>query len=99
MSGGSYNYLCTKDVDELTPHNDDLAHMIERLDGIGWATAAAANTRAVRDKLRAFHDEIQALLTDLEPVWHAVEWRDSGDWDDDQLRAALVRYEAAHLDT
>lgn len=39
MSGGSYNYLCTKGVDELTPHNDDLAHMIERLDGIGWATA------------------------------------------------------------
>lgn len=95
MSGGSYNYLCFKVAGEFGPDDSNLLAMIARLEDIGYAQAAHTKTVQVQTKLR----EVEALLADLTKVWYAVEWRDSCDWGEDQLRAELIRYEAAHLDT
>jgi hypothetical protein len=91
MSGGSYDYLCFKTAGELSPDSENLQWMIDRLDGLG-ATAAAARSREVPEKLR----EVQDLLAELSDVWHAVEWCDSNDWTEEQMRAALARYETDH---
>lgn len=95
MSGGSFNYLYCKSAGEIGPDDGNLLAMIARLGDLGYAQAAHARTIEVREKLR----EVDALIGDLSKVWHAVEWRDSCDWSEDQMRAEIIRYEAAHLDT
>jgi hypothetical protein len=94
VSGGSYDYLCFKGAGEFGPDDDNLLRMIDRLKQVGYAQHAHATTEAIRTKLA----ELQELIGSMEKVWYAVEWTDSCDWGEDRLRAALIRYEAEHLD-
>lgn len=88
MSGGSYNYLCYQ-TDDLTRHRSDLQQMAERLGGLDWATGAAAATRNVIRLL----DQAEAAAEKLGDVWKAVEWWDSADWGEDQVREAVAAYQ------
>lgn len=83
MSGGSYNYLYLN-VPELGGHREHLEAMAARLDGLPYAAKAAAATR-----------QILAVLDDeaLAGVWQAVEWWDSADYSEDQVREAVAEYE------
>lgn len=87
MSGGSYNYLFCH-TDRLTEHRGDLHEMAERLNGLDWATEAAAATRHVISLL----DQAAAAAEKLGGVWRAVEWWDSRDWSEDQVREAVAAY-------
>ncbi|MEA5366074.1 hypothetical protein VA596_41560 [Amycolatopsis sp., V23-08] len=93
MSGGSYNYLHCKDPSEIRGALDDLQRMAERLTGLGYAPRAAAATERLLAVLRD-DDPVSDAIADLADVWHAVEWTDSCDWSEDQLRAEVERYEA-----
>lgn len=103
MSGGSYNYLSTAadvhGIGGLLQRQEDLRSMAHRLDGL--CPEAAAETRlfveggtAEQQAASVFHG-IDTRLERLEPLWKAVEWRDSGDWGEDQLARALEDYRAA----
>lgn len=92
MSGGSYNYLFEKSAGEFGPDNDDFLAMLNRLDEVGYAPIAAADTRLILTKL----GEIQALIDGLGAVWKAVEWCDSSDTGPDTMRTVLTGYEAEH---
>ena len=91
MSGGSYNYLyMAADLGLLGERRDDLRAMIDRLaeiPGPEAAKAAAASLQVLTTLEQADH-----LAQALSDVWHAVEWRDSCDYSDDQVTRELARY-------
>jgi hypothetical protein len=87
MSGGSYDYLCFK-ADDLSGRRGTVEEMAQRLEGLPYASPAAADTRRVL----ALLDEARALAERLSDVWHAVEWWDSGDYGEDDAREAIAKY-------
>lgn len=89
MSGGSYNYLCTR-VQPLDEQRCDLENMARRLEGLEWAGAAAAETRRVIRLL----DEANAAADRLAGAWRAIEWWDSCDWGEDHARRDVEAFVA-----
>lgn len=87
MSGGAYDYLCFSDGVGLVP--DALQRMADRLAGLPYAQKAAEDTAAVIELTRA----AGGLAERLTDVWHAVEWRDSGDCGDDDMQTEIAKYE------
>ena len=69
---------------------DDVDRMAERLSEMGFA-AASADTKSVADALRSAFQ----LKERLRDVWHAVEWRDSRDWSEEQAREQIIKYTSA----
>jgi hypothetical protein len=97
MSGGSYNYLgsiCYDDLAELLSKESDLRDMADRLAGLGYAQDAAAETEELLVMLRQWKTRAEVRVRRLIDVWHAVEWWDSCDWSEEQVRTALERYRA-----
>jgi hypothetical protein len=92
MSGGSYNYLFTKDVEDIFYQEEELQRMADRLAELGYASDAAAETMEVLLEMRRFMNRLQTRLRALSDVWHAVEWWDSGDGGEDGLKRALSEY-------
>jgi hypothetical protein len=92
VSGGSYGYLCfaAADAAELGGKREELERMEKRLREAGYRHAAR-QTRTVSDLL----DAAELAASELERVWHAVEWCDSGDWGDEQVAEVVGAYEAA----
>jgi hypothetical protein len=92
VSGGSYGYLCfaVGDAAALAGKRGELGEMEQRLRHAGYRHAAR-QTRAVLDLL----DAAEHAAGPLEGVWHAVEWRDSGDWGDAQMARVCGEFEAA----
>lgn len=89
MSGGSYDYLYWR-VPELGGHRHQLEAMAERLEALPYATGVAAATRRI---LEAISDE------KLADVWRAVEWWDSGDYGEDQVRQVIDEYQTPKTDS
>jgi hypothetical protein len=89
VSGGSYNYLCFH-TDNLTEYRGDLDEMAKRLNGLPWAEDAAAATRRVQELL----EQAYQAAEELSEVWRAVEWWDSCDWGEDQVREEIAAYRA-----
>ncbi len=85
MSGGSYNYLCYQDLDTLRQSN--LKAMIERLRELGHEDAAQESA-----KIFDLFDEIETIMDRMREVWHAVEWRDSGDYGRDQTTRIIEEW-------
>jgi hypothetical protein len=91
MSGGSYNYLEYLTLDTRV---DDLKDMHARL--IGLAKFECGHDEVLRaGYLRAAVEtgRIIAVLDVpewLRLVWHAVEWRDSADWGQEQLEQVVI---------
>lgn len=92
MSGGSYNYLCFVDIDDIFNREFDLSTMRDRLAGLGYAQDAAAETEDLILILRQVRVRLQARIDRLEGVWRAVEWWDSGDSGEEALMQELNRY-------
>ncbi|MFJ4925285.1 hypothetical protein [Streptomyces sp. NPDC088736] len=93
MSGGSYNYLAEHQVGDLEARRGTIEAMRDRLagleaDGVPGAARAARLTRYVLIHL----DLAEARAQELADVWHAVEWRDSYDWGDEQMREAFAEW-------
>lgn len=95
MSGGSYNYLHSRDAGDLMGDGSaicDLQDMADRLAGLGWAADAAKDAFDLIAIVRTQKTRVDAALARLEPVFHAVEWWDSCDWSEDRVRDALSMY-------
>lgn len=89
MSGGSYNYLCLVDSSEIANRIHDLESMQGRLARLNPDGYAATDTQEIFAILGALDFAIKRLYD----VWHAVEWRDSLDWSDEQMFEVLAAYE------
>jgi len=99
VSGGSFNYASdASELEDLLTKRFDLQQLRDRLyshaDGIEMDDVAADF-----DGLLAYvaHVEkrVAARLKRIQPVLHAVEWRDSADWGPDKVRKALADYRGA----
>ncbi len=86
MSGGSYNYLYCH-VNGLEAQRGDIEAMAGRLEKSGYYAPARA-TRNVLVMLDAAERAAQAL----KDVWLAVEWADSSDWSEDQVRETVGKF-------
>ncbi|MFF4026928.1 hypothetical protein ACFYY5_29170 [Nocardia elegans] len=90
MSGGSYNYLYSRELGDGGTV-EDLRCAQQRLKDLGYADDAAGSVAVV---LRMLEDAEQKKAA-LEGVLHALEWWDSNDWSEDQFREALAKFRAA----
>lgn len=91
MSGGSFNYLCYAEPEELFNKRADLKAMVEALSNLGY-TDAAAETETITLILNHFEARMRARLERLTPVWKAMEWVQSGDSGPEYLGEEIARY-------
>lgn len=94
MSGGSYDYLSSKDVEDLLHSQETIQNMADRLAGLGYASDAAKETEMILLTLRQFENRIAAMKERLSGVWHSVEWWDSNDSGEESVKNALEKYRA-----
>lgn len=100
MSGGSWNYLCYKDIDELMNGSSTelLQDMVDRLNSAGFKDVAQDTQRLV-EYIKSARIRIETLFEALSPVFKAVEWFDSGDWGEETLNNEILKYRNARLDS
>lgn len=93
MSGGSYDYLFTaSDIDDLMRKGEHLHAMLGRLEGLGYAEDAAAETEEIVQIIKHAEMRVARRLKHLADVWKAVEWWDSCDWGESSVKQALAEY-------
>lgn len=93
MSGGSWNYLYCKDIDELMNGSSTelLQDMVDRLNSAGFKDVAKDTQRLV-EYIKSASIRIETLFEALSPVFKAVEWYSSGDWGKDRVGKAIEEY-------
>lgn len=93
LSGGSFNYLCYKDVPELMNSSTiaDLESMVQHLQEYGYEDIARDTQRLI-EYIRSASIRIEVLSENLNDVFHAVEWHESGDFDREIMIAELEKY-------
>lgn len=94
MSGGAYEYLCFKDVEDLFQYTyrQMLRQMADRLIELGYAEDAARETEELICIIEQAFVRIDVRRERLHKVWHAVEWWASGDWGEDEVKGVLAEY-------
>lgn len=98
MSGGSYDYLCRKESEELLGSyggTDGLDRMIDRLAGLGYAADAAREAAELQQIIRQAQTRVQVITDRLSGVFKAVEWWDSADSSQLGVLQALDAYRGA----
>lgn len=100
MSGGSWNYLYSKDIEELM--NDStielLQDMSDRLVALGY-TDVAQDTQRLTEYIKSANIRIETLFEMLSPIFKAVEWFDSGDWGEETLNNEVLKYRKSNFDS
>lgn len=94
MSGGSYNYLFQASGREVVDRTYDLERMFLRLVNLGYAEEAVKEVEDLIILIRRFETSADAAMLRLRPVLKAVEWRDSMDIGDDELRKEIEEWKA-----
>ena len=91
MSGGSFNYLCYAQPEELFNRISDMEEMERFLLQRGYNDIAKDVRRLIEYCLSA-KNRIGVFQEKLEDVFHSVEWFESGDIGDASLAEALEGY-------
>lgn len=92
MSGGSFDYLYVKSIDELMAYDGNLDMMADKLATLGYAEDAARETTEFLMELRAGRIRLETMQRRLSDLWKAVEWWVSGDYGEDAVKEALAKY-------
>jgi hypothetical protein len=91
MSGGSFNYLCFAEPDDIFRKREDLRNMVEALAELGHADAAK-ETESVILVLNHFEARMRARMDRLHDIWRSVEWVRSGDSAPSVINDAVTAY-------
>lgn len=99
MSGGSWSYLYSKEIDELMQYSNIelLEEMADYLNQNGYKDVAK-DTRRLVEYIKSAKIRVETLFETLSPVFKAVEWFDSGDWGEETLNNEILKYRNARLD-
>lgn len=99
MSGGSWDYLYSKDIDELMNGSSTelLQDMADRLNSAGFEDVAKDTQRLV-EYIKSASIRIETLFEVLSPIFKAVEWFDSGDWGEETLNNEVLKYRKSNID-
>lgn len=97
LSGGSFSYLCYKDVCDLMQPSgvSELERMALHLLDMGYEDIAKDTQRLV-EYIKSASLTIEVLSEQLNDVFHAVEWYESGDWGRDGCIEELEKYRKNH---
>ena len=91
MSGGSFNYLCWADVDELFYKIHEMEQIEQILIEMDY-TDIAQDVRRLIEYCKSSRIRISTLFEQLEDVFHDIEWERSADIGKDRLIKTLERY-------
>lgn len=93
MSGGSFGYLCYKDVPELMYPSSisNLEIMVQHLQLYGYEDIARDTQRLI-EYIQSASIRIEVLSENLNGVFHAVEWHESGDISRETMIERLENY-------
>ena len=91
MSGGSLNYLCYKEPEELFHYLRELEEVEQELLTRG-AQDVARDVRRLIEYIKSAEIRISILSEQLNPIFRAVEWRPSADIGDDSLLKVIEEY-------
>ena len=91
MSGGSLNYLCYKEPEELFHYLRELEEVEQELLTRG-AQDVARDVRRLIEYIKSAEIRISILSEQLNPIFRAVEWRLSADIGDDSLLKVIEEY-------
>lgn len=91
MSGGSFNYLYCKDGAELFNYVSDIEDIEEALIKLNYIDVAK-DTRRLIEYIKTALVRVEVLNNQLKPVFKAVEYRESCDYDDDDLKKVIEKY-------
>lgn len=93
MSGGSFGYLCYKDVNELMEPSSisNLEIMVQHLQLYGYEDIARDTQRLI-EYIQSASIRIEVLSENLNDVFHAVEWHESGDISRETMIERLENY-------
>lgn len=93
MSGGSWNYLYTKEIDDLMQYSniETLEEMADYLNQNRYEDVAK-DTRRLVEYIKSAKIRVGTLFEILGPVFKAVEWYCSGDWGKDRVGRAIEEY-------
>ena len=97
MSGGSFNHLCYREVDDLINSQDDLENMRNALIKYGYEDIAKDTQRLI-EYIKSARCTIETLSNMLEPVFHAVEWYESADYRKETMIEVLEKYRKREVD-
>lgn len=97
MSGGSYGYLCYKEVQDLFCMSsiESMEEMEAYLLAAGYKDIAK-DVRRLVEYIKSAENRISVLHENLADVFHAIEWHASGDYGKDSVVKALERYRAGN---
>ena len=91
MSGGSLNYLCYKEPEELFHYIREMEEVESELITRN-AMDIAKDVRRLIEYIKTAKNRIGVLSEQLNNVFRAVEWWKSADIGDDSLLKALENY-------
>lgn len=93
MSGGSWDYLYSKEVEQLMQCSniEMLEDMADFLNQNGYEDVAK-DTRRLVEYIKSAKNRIETLHEMLSPVFRAVEWYESGDSGKDNLVKTIEEY-------
>ena len=91
MSGGSYNYLCYKDSDNISEAREEVKQMSERLIEFGYEDVAK-ETQEVLSIIDSYEQKLDEKIEQLSEIWRSVEWLDSGDSGEDYIKKSVNYY-------
>ena len=93
MSGGSLNYLCYKEINDLFTWNSvlDMETAEHLLIQKGYIDIAR-DVRRLIEYIKTAENRVGILFENLKDVFHAVEWYESADIGEDSLQKALEKY-------
>jgi len=91
MSGGSYDYLYSKDIDNLIYMDDTIKQMTESLLEHD-AVDAAKETYELLQIIKQFRARTDVITQRLRNIWHAREWVDSNDCEEEHFAEELKKY-------
>jgi hypothetical protein len=92
MSGGSFDYLCYKDPEDLFYHLDTIKEMEDKLRELGCTKGADA-TKAFHDDIKDTYARFLKTREALSTIWHAVEWGEDNDYNPEQVQEILNRFQ------
>lgn len=101
MSGGSFNYLYCKDIDQLFEDIDaidDMEYMAIWLANVGKYHASnvtfeyLAQLKTLKELIETQLNELDQELEKIRPVMKAAEWWYSNDWGEDDFNQAWQNY-------
>ena len=94
MSGGSWNYMYSKEVDDILNMGSDLEEMKNRLEKEGALLVAndIKSLLSVIDVIQSHKDDADEILSRIRMVMKSLEWWDSSDWGKEQFDREVLNH-------